>query len=97
LCIAYGGTLECGGLPPLFNTAEAAQGRFLASTPSIPRSFVKSGGKPPHSKRRPLPFWQAAAAGKGKNLPKRAPAALISPDFAIGTRFAIHMQSHVNM
>ena len=42
--------LECGGLPPLFNTAESES---TASQRADPASFLKSGGKPPHSKDWP--------------------------------------------
>src|SRR5207237_1310688 len=42
--------LECGGLPPLSNTAEVQEGRSDASTPSGSQSALKSEGEPSHSK-----------------------------------------------
>jgi hypothetical protein len=45
--------LECGGSPPLFNTAKAALEFSLVFAPSKLRSLMKSEGKPSHSKWSP--------------------------------------------
>ena len=45
--------LECGGSPPLFNTAKSKGERSIGSPPSVSQSSLKSVGKPAHSKDWP--------------------------------------------
>ncbi len=49
--------LECGGLPPLSNTAEVEEGFSEASTLSASQSPLKSEGKPSHSKEMQLDLF----------------------------------------
>ena len=45
--------LECGGLPPLFNTAGTAASRSVISTPPNSACVMKGEGEPSHSKDWP--------------------------------------------
>ena len=56
--------LECGGLPPLSNTAEAEGGFSDASAQSVLQSLLKSESEPSHSKEADIRQGFAWAAGR---------------------------------